>query len=260
MDNQFDNNQEPEIIDVTPNPSQEKKNKNRKNSFFWPFILIAVGVIFLVQNLSPVPVHLNWWAVFIYFPVVGSIFAGINAFEKSGKFDAAVRSSLSGVIVVGTVATMLLLGVDWRNWWPLMLIAPGLSMLINSISVVDADKHVNLARWAGLGFWFGLATLLLGVGFLAKSLPIPVIEAYLFSRWWAVAILIPRIGAIINAIILLFSNGLKVNWTVGSFLVIGLVFVATGLFALYNLNWNLLSPIILIGTGLVVFFSFFIRK
>jgi len=260
MDNQFNNKPEPEIIDVTPAQPQEKRNKHNKNSFFWPFILIAVGVIFLIQNLSPVPVHLNWWAVFIYFPVVGSIFAGINAFEKSGKFDAAVRSSLSGVIVVGTVATMLLLGVDWRNWWPLMLIAPGLSMLVNSISVVDGDKHVNLARWAGLGFWFGLATILLGVGFLAKFLPIPAIEVYLFTRWWAIAILIPGIGAVINAIVLLFSNGLKANWTIGSFLVIGVVFVATGLFALYNLNWNLLSPIILIGTGLVIIFSFFIRK
>jgi hypothetical protein len=42
--------------------------------------------------------------------------------------------------------------------------------------------------------------------------------------------------------------------------VIGVVFVATGLFALFNLNWNLLSPIILIGAGLVIFFSFLIRK
>jgi len=260
MDNQFEQKPEPEIVDVNPVQQDEKPKKRHKSSFFWPFILIVVGVILLVQNVSPVPVHLNWWAAFIYFPVLGSIMAGINAFEKSGKFDAAVRSSLSGVIVVGTVATMLLLGVDWRNWWPLMLIAPGLSMLINSISVVDADKHVNLARWAGLGFWFGLATLLLGVGFLAKSLPIPAIEGFLFNRWWAVAILIPGAGAFLNAFILLVKNNFSINWTVGSFLVIGVVFVATGLFALYNLNWNLLSPIILIGAGLVIFSSFLIRK
>lgn len=261
MDNQFENKPEPAIVE--DNQSEQaplKDKKHRKNGFFWPFILIVVGVILLVQNISPVPVHLNWWAAFIYIPVFGSIMAGVSAFQKSGRFDAAVRSALSGVIVVGTVATLLLLDADWGEWWPLMLIAPGLSMLVNSFSVVDADRHVNLSRWAGLGFWFGLAIVLLGMGFLAQTLPIPVIEAFLFHRWWAVAILIPGVGAFVNALLIFIKNGAKAGWTFGSFLVIGVVFVATGLFALFNLNWNLLSPIILIGAGLVIFLSFLIRK
>jgi hypothetical protein len=94
MDNQFENKPEPAIVE--DNQSEQaplKEKKHHKNGFFWPFILIVVGVILLVQNISPVPVHLNWWAAFIYIPVFGSIMAGVSAFQKSGRFDAAVRSA-----------------------------------------------------------------------------------------------------------------------------------------------------------------------
>jgi len=252
MENQTENNAVPEVVDVTPVQPTEKMEKRHKNRLFWPFILIAVGIILLAQNLNIVPVHLNWWAVFIYIPVVGSIATGINAFQKSGKFDAAVRSSLGSVIVVGTVATMFLFDMDWRNWWPLMLIAPGLSMLLTGLSFADVEKHPSAARWAGLSLWFGLATILLGVGFLAKFLPIPMIEDLLFNRWWAIAILIPGVGAFISALAVCIANGFKPNWTVWGFSLIGVAFTATGLFALYNLNWNLLGPIILIASGIVV--------
>ncbi len=227
---------------------------------FWPFVLIAVGIILLIQNISPVPVHLNWWAVFIYIPVLGSIAAGISAFQKSGKFDASVRSSLGSVIVVGTVATMLLLGTDWHDWWPLMLIAPGLSMVLSGLSFADAEGHPNLARWSGLGLWFGLAALFLGLGFLSQTLPIPALEPLLFHRWWAVAILIPAFGAFLNATVICVQNGLKPGWTVWAFCIIGITCAATGLFAIFNLNWNLLGPIILISAGILVLSGILLKK
>ena len=252
MDNNNENPVIPEVVTVDTAQPVEKERKHSNNRLFGPFILILVGLILLFQNLNLVSVHLNWWAAFIFIPVLGSIATGIRAFQKSGKFDAAVRSSLGGMIVVGTVATMLLFDMDWSRYWPLMLIAPGLSGLINGISLADADSHPNAAKWAGLGLWFGLATILLGVGFLAKSMPIPVIENMLFHRWWAIPILIPGVGAFVNALVICASNGFKPTWTVLGFSLVGVAFTATGLFALYNLNWNLLGPIILIAGGIVV--------
>jgi hypothetical protein len=117
-----------------------------------------------------------------------------------------------------------------------------------------------LAKWSGLGLWFGLAMLLLGVGFLAKTLPIPSLEGYLFHRWWAVAILIPGVGAFLNATVICAQNQFKPNWTVWAFCIIGITFVATGLFALFNLNWNFLGPIILIGAGVLVLSGILIKK
>lgn len=260
MDNNNENPVVPEVVTVNPVQPVEKARKHSNSRLFGPFILILVGLILLFQNLNLVSVHLNWWAAFIFIPVLGSLAAGINAFQKSGKFDAAVRSSLGGMIVVGTVATMLLFDVSWRHFWPLMLIAPGLSMLINGISLADVKDHPTGAKWAGLGLWFGLATILLGVGFLAKFMPIPAIENLLFHRWWAVPILIPGVGAFIDALVICAGNGFKPNWMVWGFSLIGVAFTATGLFALYNLNWNLLGPIILIAGGLVVLSGLLTKK
>jgi hypothetical protein len=260
MDNQPQNQATPEVIDVNPVPQNIKVKKHHKNRLFWPAILIMVGIILLIQNISPIPLHLNWWAAFIYIPVLGSLVSAFNSFEKSGKFDAAVRSSLGGVIVVGTIATMLLLGVDWQQWWPLVLIAPGLSMLINSISFADNEKHPSLAKWNGLGLWFGLAMLILGIGFLSRTLPIPALENYLFTRWWSIAILIPGVGAFINALVICARNGFRPNWTVWAFSIIGVAFTATGLFAFFNLNWNFLGPIILIAAGIIVLSGMMVKR
>ena len=262
MDNQAEDKVTPEVIDVPPMPVVEKEKHSQKSRWFWPFILIFVGIILLIQNISPLPVHLNWWAAFIYIPVLGSIAGGISAFQKSGKFDATVRNSLGGVFMIGTVATLLLLGADWGDWWPLMVIATGFSMLLNGLSFADAAEHPSAARWSGLGLWFGLGTILLGVGFLGKTLPIPMIADLLksYPRWWAIPILVPGVGAFISALVVCIQNQLRPNWTVWGFSIIGICFTATGLFALLLLNWNLLGPIILIASGVVVLASILIKK
>lgn len=260
MDQPTENNPVPEVVDLTPEGKVAKTKKEPKNRLFWPFILIAVGIILLVQNLDLVNVHLNWWAAFIFIPVAGSLATAIGAFRKSGRFDSAVRGALGSVVVVGTVATMLLFGVDWSRFWPLMIIAPGVSAFLTGLSFAEAEKNPSLARWEGLSAWFGLGMILLGVGFLAKFMPIPSIETYLFNRWWAVPILVVGAGAFINAIIVCIQNGFKPGWTVWGITIVGIVFSATGLFALLNLNWNLLGPIILIGAGIVVLSGILIKK
>ena len=260
MENQSQDQSVPEVEVVEPVAPVEKVKKPSQTRWFWPIILVAAGLFLLARNLNLISVHLNWWAGFIFIPVVGSLAGALGAFQKSHRFDAAVRNSLGSAIVVGTVATMFLFDMDWGNYWPLMLIAPGTSMLLNSISFADVEKHPSMARWFGLGLWFGLATILLGVGFLTHTLPIPAFEGLLIHHWWAIPIIIPGVGAFVNALVICIQNGFKPNWTVWGFCIIGVVFTATGLFAYFNLNWNLLSPIILIGAGLVVLSGMLIKK
>jgi len=50
------------------------------------------------------------------------------------------------------------------------------------------------------------------------------------------------------------------NWTTWAFVGIGAAVGATGLFALFNLQWNLLGPVILIAIGVVVLSKIFIKK
>jgi hypothetical protein len=92
-------------------------------------------------------------------------------------------------------------------------------------------------------------------------LPIPSLTGFLDGwRWWSAPILFAAFGAFVTATIVCYRNDWKMNWTTWAFVGIGAAVGATGLFALFNLQWSLLGPVILIAIGLVVLSKIFIKK
>lgn len=238
-----------------------KQKKRDHNRAFWPILLILVGVILLFQNLGLGLQNFNWWALFIFIPVAGALSAAWGDFRKSGKLDGKVRNSLGSALVIGTVGVLLLVGANWSNWWPLMLISPGISMMLSGVGQVDPVKHKNVVAWTSFNIWAGAALVLLGTGFLATNLPIESITAYLEGwRWWAAPILLVAVGAFVNATIVCARNEWQMNWTTWAFVGMGAAIGATGLFALFNLQWSLLGPVILIAAGIVILSKIFIKK
>jgi hypothetical protein len=238
-----------------------KQKKRDHNRAFWPILLILVGVILLFQNLGWGLQHFNWWALFIFIPVAAALSAAWGDFRKSGKFDGKVRNSIGSALVVGTVGVLLLVGANWSQWWPLMVITPGISMMLSGVGQVDALKHKNIVAWTSFNIWTGAALVLLGTGFLALKLPIDSLTGYLEGwRWWALPILLAAVGAFVNATIVCARNEWQMNWTTWAFIGIGAAIGATGLFALFNLQWSLLGPVILIAVGVVVLSKIFIKK
>ena len=246
---------------VTPPALPQKSGRVKKSDrYFWPIVLVAIGFILLIQNLG-VGLHLNWWAVFIFIPVVASLKTAWTQMQKTGKFDSIVAGSLGSALIVGTVAVLLLLGLDWTKWWPLMVIAPGVSVLLTGIASVSADEHPNLKALLGWNLWLGIAAILLGVGFLINYLPIsslkPLIEGY---RWWAIPILVAGVGALISALFFFIKNEGESRWTGFALIVAGIAVLGVGLLALLLISWKLLLPIILIAAGIVVMTGVFSRK
>jgi hypothetical protein len=218
-------------------------------------------VILLIQNLHIADFAFHWWALFIFIPVLGSLSAAWESIRRTGRFSAAARSGLGSAIVIGTVAVILLFGLDWSRLWPLMIIAPGLSAVLSGIGGVDAENKKNASIWLSLSAWVGLGMILLGTGFLAKYYPIPALLPYMEGyRWWAVPILVPGLGALISAVILFFRNGNHMTWAVWMMLLIATFTLATGVVALFGMDWNLLFPIVLIACGIVVLAGLLKRK
>jgi len=96
-------------------------------------ILILVGVVFLLQNMTGFYLN-NWWALFILIPAFGSFSRGWQAVQDAdGKVTSHARGSLIGGLVLTAVAAILLFNLDWAIFGPFLLIAVGAVMLLNSL-------------------------------------------------------------------------------------------------------------------------------
>jgi hypothetical protein len=247
---------------VTPemNTIPEPKKHHRHGNAWFPLILILAGLIILVQNLHLANFTFNWWALFIFLPVLGSLSAAWDALRDNGSFSAKVGGSLGSAVVIGTVATLLLFGMNWGVYWPLIVMAVGFSAFLTGLGRVDVLGKNNLAALTRMSIWVGLATMVLGLGFLTTTLPIAALQAYLVNRWWAVPIWIVAFGALLSTITIFWKNDRQMNWAAWSMFLITVFITGVGFVAFYMLDWNLLLPLVLISCGLVIMVGLFNRK
>jgi hypothetical protein len=235
-----------------PAPMYEPKRHKSSGGAWWALVLILAGVILLVQNLHLANFEFHWWALFIFIPVLGSLSAAWESARRTGRFSSGVAGALGSAVVVGTVAVMLLFGLDWSRLWPLMLIAPGVSSFLSGIAGVDPEKSPNGSLWLSLSAWVGLGLMALGTGFLANSYPIPALQPFVTGyRWWAIPIFFPGIGALVAAAVMFIRNR-AMTWSAWMMLLIAVFTLATATVALLGLDWNLLFPVVLIACGVVI--------
>lgn len=230
-----------------------------KNRLFFGLVLIVLGILFLLQQLGLLD-FTNWWAIFILIPAFGSFSTAWYAYRRWG-YNEAVRSSVGGGFLVLTVAVIFLFNLNWALWWPLIIIVVGLNIFSNGFVIpgsIESQRpfsHHFYRAWLG---WVGIGVIALGTGFLANSLEI-FNPAAVLVKWWALPILIPAVGGVFIALRLLIS-GKGFGWASISNIVATVVFAAVGLVALLGINWNLLTPIILIAIGILLLTGVFRRE
>jgi hypothetical protein len=214
-------------------------------------ILIVLGTVFLLQSLGLLGRQFNWWALFILIPAFSSFWAAwVAVGQGRGRFNAAARGSVGGGLIILTVALMFLLSLDWSVWWPLMLIAPGAAIVLTGFSEA---AQPDLRALAHMNWWVGAAVVGLGALFQLNALHALSLRT-LFGTfpWWGMFILIPGLGAFINALWALAANGRHLTVAVRGLLLAGVALTAVAAVALLGLPWNWLTPIILIASGVVL--------
>ncbi|MGH9466786.1 MAG: LiaI-LiaF-like domain-containing protein, partial [Terriglobales bacterium] len=120
---------------------------------FGPLVLIALGVIFLLDQLHILSAH----HAFAYFwPVVFIIF-GIELLSWRAHGPRAVLGVIVIVIGAGLIASNLgYWYFDVGRWWPLILILVGLSLLFRR--GWGGPENPRLRRYRHQGFWAGDAS------------------------------------------------------------------------------------------------------
>lgn len=90
--------------------SVKSSPKRQNRSLFGPFVLIAIGVYFLLRNMGIVPGDLNWGAVFQLWPLM-LVFLGINLLvQQLPRPVGPMLSGLLGVVAVLFFGYILLFG------------------------------------------------------------------------------------------------------------------------------------------------------
>jgi hypothetical protein len=96
-------------------------------------VLIALGVIFILQNMGALYLQ-NWWALFILIPALGSFGASYAEYRNSGgRFNARARGSLIAGLIFTAVAAVFLFNLNFSLLLPTILIVAGLGILFNTM-------------------------------------------------------------------------------------------------------------------------------
>lgn len=226
----------------------------RKNGVAWGLIFILGGLILFAQQLGWLGPRYNWWALFILVPALASLGGALSAWQATGRFNAAARSGLGGGIVLLTLAMIFLLGLDWSIWWPLMVLAGGFSIFLEGFGKRSSPGATGILS---MGLWIGLGVLFIGAGFLLKNLGILDLSSLVGTyKWWAIAILVPGFGALINGLAVSVSAR-KFSGAAFGLVIFGLATLLVGAIAFLGISWTILGPALLILLGLAVLFGIF---
>lgn len=110
---------------------EQNKNSGAKNSGWVPgLVLIALGVVFLLNNFFDIRLINNWWALFILIPAFINLNNAWSRYRAAGRWSEAAIGALTGGMLLGAVALIFLFGLSWGMFWPVLLIILGMSILL----------------------------------------------------------------------------------------------------------------------------------
>ena len=106
-------------------------------------ILIAMGGLFLLQNLGIAVFVGNWWALFILIPAIAGFSAAWMRYQQDRQFTPTVLGLIAGSLVPLTIALIFLFNFSFGNLWPVLLVVLGVGMLLRSLGKGDDRSTVT---------------------------------------------------------------------------------------------------------------------
>ena len=111
----------------------EKGYEGQDNNKVFALVLILVGVAVMVGNLTDYSFE-NWWALFMLIPV-GAIFMNVwRDYQVNGRLTRSSSGAIIPGVIMLTMIAIFLFNLSWSIFWPVAIIAVGLSILVGSFS------------------------------------------------------------------------------------------------------------------------------
>ena len=119
-----------------------RRDEKPKTAWFVGVVLIVLGAVFLIEQNTNWLLPQNWWAIFIYIAAAGSFVNMWRQWRTAGWFDSKAASSLTGGLVLATVATIALFDA-WERYWPFILIAVGVGIVAGGLLGASSERQRN---------------------------------------------------------------------------------------------------------------------
>jgi hypothetical protein len=119
-----------------PDQSQSREGEHRKKFGGWmgALVLIAIGVVLLLQNLG-YSLPRNWWAIFLLIPAFYSLAGAWRSYEHNGsQVTMGTIGPLIGGLVLLALGIVFLFDVNlnWGIVLPIVLILLGVGALVQA--------------------------------------------------------------------------------------------------------------------------------
>ena len=117
------------------------------------------------------------------------------------------------------------------------------------------ERHARREEWrkergeyrSGRGWIWGVVLVLIGALVLLQNFHLLTL-----NNWWALFILIPAIGALVGAWRAIKVSGGKFTRAARGELTVGIVLILITAFFLFNLNWSIWGPILIVLAGVAI--------
>jgi hypothetical protein len=124
------------MSDTSPGPHgdwRSRRHGGETASWIVGVILILLGSAFMLERSGLFTLAGNWWSVFIYLAAASCFVNAWRSYRARGEVGSAAGGSLTWGLMLTVVATIFLLDLEWNMWWPAILIALGVGMVISSL-------------------------------------------------------------------------------------------------------------------------------
>ncbi len=109
----------------------EKYSEANENNTVFAVVLILVGVAVMVSNLTDYSFE-NWWALFMLIPA-GAILMNVwHDYKENGRLSRKSSSAIIPGVIILTMVAIFLFNLSWAIFWPVTIIAIGLSILLGN--------------------------------------------------------------------------------------------------------------------------------
>lgn len=264
FDEAFGEEEDGDEIHISVDNSGKPVHKHARSggqTVFWGLAMITVGAAVILSQLGILSTGYNWWAIFILVPGLGFLSGALDMLITKRRISSGVRSMFGTGLLVLTVAGMFLFDLNWGDYWSLILIVVGFSMFLNGFAGKKDHKSV-IGRWfERYGWWTGLCVMGLGAAFLLRTLGIFSMSAWyrewalqftsVTDGWWGLFLFLPGFGGLLHALIIILASK-RFPFPAIMLAVSGIGCLSVAIVASMGLKWNLITPFVVIGAGMVI--------